>query len=205
CLKAMNKKLYVINYIFIEQYLRSVVPCESISSWPGETLKAQAIAARTYAYKKFISKRSYDFDLYDDTWDQVYGGVEKETKRTDKMVEQTKGIIITHNKKPIHAFYTSNNGGYSADVKSIFGLKQMVYLKAKPDLASSKAQMANWTRIKSKKTIEKILSDRHLTIGSLINIYPTQRGPSGRVLKIKLIGDQKEIEIMTKPFLTGGG
>ena len=65
--------------------------------------------------------------------------------------------------------------------------------------------MANWTRTRSKKEIEKLLLHRHLDIGVLKDIYPVKKGPSGRVLKIRIVGDQKEIEIMSKPFLTGGG
>jgi len=206
CLKPIKGKLQVINYVLIEQYLRSVVPCESISSWPKETLKAQIIAARTYAYKKLLSRREWDFDLYDDTWDQVYGGVEKETNKINKIIQETRGIIIiTKKMKPIQAFYTSNNGGFCADVNAIFGLKNLFYLKAKPDYDSSKANLANWTRIRSTKEIEELLSRRHLAIGSIKRIYPTQKGPSGRVLKIKIVGESKEIEIKSKPFLTGGG
>ena len=93
-LKAVKGKIRVINYVLIEDYLRSVVPSESIPSWPEETLKAQTIAARTYAYKKVLTRRKFDFDLYDDTWDQVYGGVKKETKKTDKIIQKTRGIII---------------------------------------------------------------------------------------------------------------
>lgn len=117
-----NGQYYLINLVDIEDYLRSVVPSEMPPSWELEALKAQAIAARTYAIRVAIERRNKNeiFDLYSTVLDQAYYGIDKENPKTDLAIEQTKNLIIVYNGKPIWALYHSNCGGKTLDGKLVF-------------------------------------------------------------------------------------
>ena len=92
-----NGKLDAINSVDVEDYLRGVIPYEigKLDSSRIEALKAQAVAARTYAYKHFNSRESVGFDVYADTKDQVYKGLESATPLTDAAVKATAGVVMT--------------------------------------------------------------------------------------------------------------
>jgi len=104
----------LINELPLEDYLKGVVPAEMPSKWNTEALRAQAIAARSYAVAtrnagKHASKL---FDLGDNTQDQAYGGASAEKPATTKAVEDTKGIVIVQDKRGVlPAYYHASSGG----------------------------------------------------------------------------------------------
>src|SRR5213080_4334931 len=109
----------VVNVIGLEDYVRGVVPNEL--SYPAlEALKAQAIAARTYAVKNRGQFGSEGFDLLPTTRSQVYRGLTSETSLTSRAVEETRGVIATYKGEPINALYTSTCGGRTEDAENIF-------------------------------------------------------------------------------------
>ncbi len=116
-----NDIFSVVNELSIQQYLYGVVGSEMYDAWPIEALKAQAIAARTYAYNKLLNPRSKIADIFDTTADQVYNGILKESDKIKAAVDGTKGIIAIMNGKPINAFYSSNAGGKTADGTEVWG------------------------------------------------------------------------------------
>ncbi len=186
CVSMYRGKLLVVNHVDIEDYLLSVVPSESIPSWPLETLKAQAVAARTYAYYQVLHRKNRPYDLVDNEGDQAYGGVDKENPKTTKAVRLTEGQVLVYQGRPILAMYMANSGGYTADPKAVFDLYKP-YLVARPDPASLKGKMAHWKRIFTVAEVEKRLRKIGIKINGLINIKPAKIGPSGRIIKIKLI------------------
>jgi len=178
-------RFYVVNFVDIEDYLLSVVPSESYASWPLEALKAQAVAARTYAYYQVLHRKQMQYDVVDDEGDQVYGGIGREAERTTQAVQATEGRVLSYSGKPILAMYSANSGGYTADAGSIFGLKKP-YLIAQPDPSSLGGQMAYWTRTYSVQEIEGALARTGIAIKGLKNIEPAGRGPSGRVTRVQI-------------------
>lgn len=112
-----KNKYYLINYIVLGDYLKSVVPSEMPYTWNIEALKSQAIAARTYTIKMMINRRSKNeiFDVYSTVLDQAYYGVDYEKDTTNFAVDSTKGMILIFNNEPIWALYHSNCGGYTID------------------------------------------------------------------------------------------
>lgn len=130
-------RINVVNALPMEQYLRGVVPMElSPGAYPAvEALKAQAVAARTYALAHHTQSRDADFDLRDDTRSQVYGGLTAERDLTNRAVEETRGIVAlyaTDDGKlvPIEALYTANCGGRTENNEVIFGGKPLSYLRS---------------------------------------------------------------------------
>lgn len=124
-------RLTVVNTLDLETYLRGVVPKE-MGAWefPSlEALKAQSVAARTYAVAN-RGKRSADgFDMSDTVADQVYGGRDGEQSLTDRAILETEGLFATYGGKPIQALFMANCGGHTVDVAHVFG-GDAPYLKA---------------------------------------------------------------------------
>jgi stage II sporulation protein D len=108
----------------METYLKGVLPKE-MGAWnfPAiEALKAQAVAARTYAYRNLGKRSKNGFDLLDTPLDQVYGGKDGEQSLTDRAVEETRGLIATTaGGKPIAALYMATGGGATIDNTYVFG------------------------------------------------------------------------------------
>jgi stage II sporulation protein D len=123
-------RLTVVNELDLETYLRGVVPRE-MGSWefPAiEALKAQAVAARTYAVANRGKRGNEGFDLIDTVADQVYGGKDGEQALTDRAVAETEGLIATYHGKPIQALFQATAGGATLDNRYVFGGDQG-YLK----------------------------------------------------------------------------
>ena len=150
---ANGNKLNAINVIDIEDYLRGVVPYEigKLDESKFEALKAQAVAARTYAYKHFGSRVAQGFDVYADTRDQVYKGLHSATELTDKAIRETEGVVMTYNGEFITAYYHSTCGGETEGVAT-WGRPDHPYLKNKPDLRPDgtpwcrESNYTEWTR-----------------------------------------------------------
>src|SRR6266550_4692271 len=111
-------RLRVVNRVNIEGYLKGVVPRESPSWWPLEALKAQAVAARSYALTSGGKCGGY---LCPDTRDQVYGGFDGEEASTNSAVTQTMGEVVDYGGSVTQTFFSSSSGGQTATPKDGFG------------------------------------------------------------------------------------
>ncbi len=114
-----GKRLQVIDTVGIEGYLKGVVPSEMPSDWAPEALKAQAVAARSYALANLARGRSYD--LYGDTRSQVYGGVEAESTSASAAVEATRGQVVLAGGKVADTLFFSTSGGRTASAVDATG------------------------------------------------------------------------------------
>lgn len=119
--------LIVLNVVDLEDYLLGVVPSEMPSNWPPEALRAQSVAARTFAISRMLDHIYDTYDVYDDQSAQVYLGVRGENERSSQAVRDTAGQVLTYNGVPITAYFFSDAGGYTKDGK-------LPYLRAKPSL-----------------------------------------------------------------------
>lgn len=127
---SQGEFLRVVNVVALESYLQGVVPGEVPSSWPQETLKAQALAARSYALANLVKGKP--FDLYADVRSQVYGGVASERPSTSKAVAATAGEVVLYGGKVATTFYFSTSGGKTASAADVFG-QSIPYLVSRPD------------------------------------------------------------------------
>ncbi|MEW5593839.1 SpoIID/LytB domain-containing protein [Peribacillus frigoritolerans] len=121
-----------INTVYMEDYLKGVVPLEMPALWHAEALKAQAIAARTYALR-------HQSTIIDDTVSyQVYGGAAGHY-RTNSAIEQTKGMVIKHDGEIIEAFFSSSNGGMTESNSNVWSSgNPLAYLSIKEDFYDPK-------------------------------------------------------------------
>jgi stage II sporulation protein D len=137
-----GKNLTVVNTVALEAYTRGVVSSEMPHDWPVEAVKAQAVAARSYA---LAHRRGGAFDVYNDTRDQVYGGILAETPVGDEAVAGTKRQVLLYAGKVANTFFFSSSGGRTADVTDVFGgSKPIPYLVSVPDPWDTYSPYHNW-------------------------------------------------------------
>jgi len=137
-----GKNLTVVNTVGLEAYTRGVVSSEMPHDWPVEAVKAQAVAARSYA---LAHRRGGAFDVYNDTRDQVYGGILAETPVGDEAVAGTKRQVLLYAGKVANTFFFSSSGGRTADVTDVFtGSKPTPYLVSVPDPWDTYSPYHNW-------------------------------------------------------------
>ncbi len=119
---AEGGKLTVVNVVNLEDYVRGVVPNElSPQAFPQiEALKAQAVAARTYALAHQGEYGAKGFDVCATQSCQVYRGQSSEQPLTDRATAETRGIVATWRGRPINAYYTSTCGGHTEDGSAVF-------------------------------------------------------------------------------------
>jgi stage II sporulation protein D len=117
---ATDSGLLVVNRLPMDDYLRGVVPLEIGNRTSAEmaAVQAQAVAARTYAYKHLNGPRP--FDMYATVQDQVYGGVDAEKPLPDTAIETTRDIVVLYNGQPITTPYHSTCGGTTAGVSEVW-------------------------------------------------------------------------------------
>lgn len=108
---AQQGGVLLLNVLDLEDYLRGVVPSEMPAMWHPEAVKAQAVAARTYALKETLTSRAAQYDVTADTSDQMYLGASHEHPASDAAVKATEGMIAAYNGQPITAYYHSSGGG----------------------------------------------------------------------------------------------
>jgi stage II sporulation protein D len=180
---ADGGELLVINSVDIDGYVRGVVPNEMPSSWPQQALRAQAIAARSYALS---TRRSGTFDLYSDTRSQVYKGRSSENPASDRAVKGTAGQVVTYRGEIATTYYYSTSGGQTEDSRYGFGGSAVPYLKSVKDPYDDVSPLHNWTERFSDEQMESKLSG--LFQGSLQRIDVVQTGVSPRIVRARVIG-----------------
>jgi stage II sporulation protein D len=140
--RPSGKFLSVVNSVPIEAYVRGVVSSEMPRDWPLEAVKAQAVAARSYA---LAHRRGDLFDVYNDTRDQVYGGIAAETPVGDAAAAGTKRQVLLYDGKPAQTFFFSSSGGRTANVTDAFAdSKPIPYLVSVPDPYDTYAPYHTW-------------------------------------------------------------
>jgi stage II sporulation protein D len=184
-----NLKIYnhggsldVVNVVGLQGYLYSVVPREMPSSWPSEALKAQAVAARGYAVR---AAGPGWYDIYDDTRDQVYGGLDYSTGEdpgSTAAVKATAGEVLKHGGGVISAYFSSSNGGRTAASVDTWG-GSLSYLISKHDSFDLNGSNPNrsWTVVLSSRALRNRLGASRTPADAIV----TSR-KSGRVDRVRL-------------------
>ncbi len=164
----------VVNVLSLEDYVRGVVPNElSPGGYPAiEALKAQAVAARTYAVRNRNQFAPQGFDLLPTTRSQVYGGLSTEHPLSTRAVEETRGIVASYRGEPINALYTSTCGGRTEDVENIFN-EAMPYLRGRECSLEGHAHFATFT-VKSSRDLPDIREESNAALArdaALLDIH----------------------------------
>lgn len=120
--------LILINDVDLESYIQGVVPSEMPARWNSEALKAQAIAARSFAVANMGKRARSGFDVNDTTQDQVYKGASAETIKTNDLVRATRGQVLVYGNKVIPAYYHASSGGHTLPSSAVWN-KDLPFLR----------------------------------------------------------------------------
>ncbi len=183
----------VINAVSLEDYVAGVISRESPSSWPAEALKAQAVAARTYAIT--TSKQGAGFEHYNDTRSQVYGGVAAETASTNAAVTATRGQVVTYQGEPVVTFFFSTSGGKTENVENTnVGAGPQPWLKSVADPYDDVSPKHRWgpTKYTLAQAGAKLSG---LVKGTFKGIQVVKRGKSPRIVAADIIGSRGKTRV----------
>jgi stage II sporulation protein D len=177
-----GKRLLAVNHVDLEQYLYSVLGAEMSTTFPAEALKAQAVAARTYALYRSQSAQKKLFDVDATQSSQVYRGLSSEANTTQSAVNATLGQVMTYQGKPILAAFHSASGGHTENVEDIWTDK-VPYLRgvADYDLGTPGNE---WNKVISLSELSKSLK-----VSNVKSIAIDKTTQFGSVLSLKVSGD----------------
>ncbi|HEV8656549.1 MAG TPA: SpoIID/LytB domain-containing protein, partial [Candidatus Limnocylindria bacterium] len=210
--------LRVVNFVSSDDYMRGALPGEMPSHWEMEALRAQAIAARTYAAWRQSTAGDRTWDVRDDTADQCYGGHAFESPRTTAAVDSTASLILTYDGKPIRALYSSASGGISENVGCVLEAERVgdtwrcaqgwPYLQITEDPAETAAYDKRggmphglWSEWFSGAEIRKqIIEDYSVDIGTFVSLQFNE-SPGGRPISVRVRGTDAAVDLKGDRFL----
>jgi len=189
-----GKGFQVINRVDLEEYVKGVVPAEVSSTWHPEMLKAQAVAARTYAFYQQVLSGAREYDVAATVQDQVYRGKEGVDAGILRAVEETRGLVVTYDGAPIYAAFSSTAAGLTEDAMNVWS-KEYPYLKGVEcpfDLMSPYYQWKSSFKI---DTLEQNLRQQGFPVGTITTMMPQSFSRGGRVAKLRILHSGGELII----------
>ena len=160
-LRHKSGGLTAVNIVPVDGYLRSVVPEEMPVDWPAEAIKAQSVAARSFALASRGRHASEGYDLCTTTHCQLYTGTTAEKSASNAAIKATRGEVLTYGGKPIEALFHTDSGGMTENSEDVWG-SHVPYLRAAKD---TPAKTMPWTKAISRADLERKLAAKGHDIG----------------------------------------
>lgn len=185
--------LTAVNIVPVDDYLRSVVPEEMPVDWPAEAIKAQSVAARSFALASRGRHAGEGYDLCTTTHCQLYTGTAAEKFASNAAIKATRGEVLTYGGKPIEALFHTDSGGMTENSEDVWG-SHVPYLRAAKD---TPAKTMPWTKTISRADLERKLAAKGHDIGKVrslalsplaIGRAAKDRTASGRVKTMTVTG-----------------
>jgi stage II sporulation protein D len=186
--------LRVVNHVGLEDYVAGTLGREIYPGWELETLKAQAVATRTYALHRLEQRRSRGFDLGADTRDQVYGGAGAESPRIRAAVEATRGEVLTWRGAPILSAFHATSGGQTASAEEVWG-RALPYLTSRPVPDEEDSPDTYWRAAVSGTTLRRALAPLGVRLGAVRQLRVIDRSASGRARRVRVVGTEGSAEL----------
>ena len=195
-------RISVVNDVTLEQYLGGVIPVEMPFTWPTAALQAQAVAARSFAALRLRSVTSI-FDVPDDSTSQTYRGALAERSTTNAAITATAGEVIMSGASIANALFHSTGGGATESNENVYTtstgrkvVRPVSYLRGSSDrnpggvAYDANAPYAAWsTRTYARSDLSAwFASDSRTNVGDLMALDLRDRGVSGRLISVTLIG-----------------
>lgn len=199
-LRHRGAGLTAVNIVPVDDYLLSVVPEEMPTDWPAEALKAQSVAARSFALKSRGRHAAEGYDLCTTTHCQLYKGIASEKTASTAAVRATRGEVLTYGGQPIEALFHTDSGGMTESSEDVWG-SHVPYLRA---VCDTPLGTMPWTKTMSTAAIEQKLAAKGHNIGRLraIELSPLavgraakDRTASGRVKAMTVTGTKGSVTL----------
>jgi stage II sporulation protein D len=187
-----GKGFLVINQADLEEYVKGVVPGEVNSSWHPEMLKAQAVAARTYALYQQMLSAARDYDVVATVQDQVYKGKNGVDAAVARAVDETRGLVLTYQNAPIYAAFSSTAAGLTEDSMIVWS-KDYPYLKGVECPFDLESPYYHWTASFRLDKLEQSLRQQGFAVGSISSLEPLSFSRGGRVAKLRVLHSEGEL------------
>jgi len=199
--KDDKEGLLFVNAVDVESYIKGVLVHEVSPKWPMAALKAQAVAARTYALyqKQVMGSRPYDVTA--DVSSQVYGGSRAETGRTNRAVNFTAGDVLTYKGKIFPAYFHATCGGVTENASELWKISAEPLAGGRLCSFCSESPHFFWKRPCDLAVVQKKLGSRYTLKGDLASLAIEERNPTGRVRRLLLRDvSGRTMEISAKDF-----
>jgi stage II sporulation protein D len=179
--------LVAVNYVDLEQYLYSVLGGEMNGNWPQEALKAQAVAARSYAlyHRERAIAASRPYDVVDTTASQVYRGIQDESTGTQMAVNATASQVLAYGNRPIEAVFHSSAGGCTENSEDVW-LNPVPYLKSVREGFQEVSPVAQWEIDIPRNELSKRIPG----VGNIVAFEPVSITTCGRIKSMQVVGDR---------------
>lgn len=204
-LRQTSEGIVIINELPVEEYLCGVVPSEMPASFELEALKAQAVCARSYAYKqmKNYAFKEYKAHVNDSTDYQVYNN-SQQAERSTQAVKETKGQKVWYKGEIASTYYYSTSCGKTTTTKAWGDKKSKGYLKSvkvegKDGDYEKELPWYRWEIKISKDQLGKIVSlNVGKQLGEIKKVHITQKGPGDVVCEIEIVGEEDSVKVATE-------
>ncbi len=181
-------ELLVVHPLPLETYVVGIVSSELPHKWPLEALKAQAVAARTYAVWQKYRRLELPYHMESTVLDQVYHGKQRESDLARTAAEQTRGIVMTHARRPVQAYFHAACGGRTESARAGWG-NALPYLPGSPCRKCNAAPRYKWSADVSADDMTKAMG--HVLGERVTDVVVVTRTKTGRVAKVKVAGPGK--------------
>ena len=196
---AEKQRLLAVNHAPLEEYLCGVLPREMAPSWPMEALKAQAVAARTYALYHMLLRRSDSYDVLSTTSSQVYGGSEQDYPAIRSAVDATRGLVLAEGGRLALTLFHANSGGRTESFEDIWG-GRLSCLSSVEDTFSKNYSGDTWEKTLSVEEIASACAQFGIVADKVKEIVPIERSASGRIKKLKVVADSQTFFLSGNSF-----
>jgi stage II sporulation protein D len=186
--RRVQAGLQVVNRVTLEDYVAGILGREIYPGWDPETLKAQAVVARTYALHQRDRSLHRPFDVRAGTRSQVYGGVDAETPALRAAVTATAGEVLIFEREPILAAYHSASGGQTASAEEVWG-ESVPYLVRVEVAGEEVSPDTYWRASISASKLGRALAGLDVDVGTPREVQVASRSPSGRALRVAIRGE----------------
>jgi stage II sporulation protein D len=191
-LSDRGRGVTVVNELDLEEYVKGVLPAEMSSGWHPEALRAQAVAARTYAVYQRLAVASREYDLVASTQDQVYRGRQGLDARVQEAVETTRGLILTHQNAPVLAAFSSTAAGPTEDALNVWD-KDLPYLKGVDCPFDTNSPYYQWRAAFKIEDLETGLRRFGVSVGTIATLTTYAYSNAGRVTRVRILHSQGEL------------
>ena len=184
-IRTPDNRITVVDNINVEDYIKGVLYHEVSHHWPMEALKAQAVAARTYALYS-INPAGKPYDVTNDIYSQVYGGRDSERYRTDLAVDYTRGQVLTYNNQIIPAYFHATCGGMTEDAWELWHLPDIPPLRSVPCSFCVNSPHMHWKKNFKLRDIQDALNLHGYKVSGIKDISIVDRDRSERIEHLKI-------------------